>query len=367
MSIYVGARVFWALKRYAYRPKHEVINETPTVSVCIAARNEMHALAQCLDYVLTNDYEKLEILVLDDSSSDGTSRIIHSYAHAGVRFIPGKELPVGWLGKNHAYKILAEEASGDYVLYLDVDTLLGPKSITQLVEQLLANDKAMVSVLPRREDGQRASALFGTVRYMWEIVRASRNSPPSSSALWLIRRKDLLELDKGLEDYGMSLRPERHIAKQLQGNKNYYYIIGTKELGIRYEKHLASQYATASRLYYPLTGHHPVKAFIALLIIFGIVLPYFVFPIAVFEGDYIVGVMAGFVTIISYVWYLAFTLDTYSSSGVVVRFILWPYVLFQELALLIGSYISYATKTVRWKGRKVHAQPNNRDHLVINE
>lgn len=363
----MGWRVIWALRRYAYRPIHDALPDRPSVSVCIAARNEMHALAQCLDYVLTNDYEKLEILVLDDSSNDGTSRIIQSYAHAGVRFIPGKELPAGWLGKNHAYKTLAEEASGDYVLYLDVDTLLGPKSITQLVEQLVLNQKKMVSVLPRREDGQRASALFGTVRYMWEIVRASRNAPPSSSAVWLIRRKELLELDKGLEDYGMSLRPERHIAKQLQASKDYYYLIGTEELGIRYEKHLPSQIATASRLYYPLSGHTPLSAALGLVLFAVLVAPYVVFPIALFTFDYVAGFMAVGVALCSYVWFLAFTLDTYSRHGIVVRSILWPYIFVQEFFLLVYSISSYATRNVRWKGRNVHAQPINREHLVIDE
>ena len=70
-------------------------DELPTVSVCIPARNEMHALEQCLEYILASDYGKLEVLVLDDSSSDQTPHIIRSFAHAGVRFIPGSPLPKG--------------------------------------------------------------------------------------------------------------------------------------------------------------------------------------------------------------------------------------------------------------------------------
>ena len=112
----LATRTAWGLKRYAYRPETTDQNASslPTVSVCIAARNEVHALSQCLERVLQSDYEKLEVLVLDDSSEDDTPHIIKSFAHAGVRFIAGRDIPAGWLGKNHANQTLALEASGDY-------------------------------------------------------------------------------------------------------------------------------------------------------------------------------------------------------------------------------------------------------------
>lgn len=368
VSLYVGWRVLWALSRYKYRAEEiKYDSELPTVSVCIAARNEMHALAQCLDYVLTNTYEKVEILVLDDSSADDTSRIIQSYAHAGVRFIPGRDLPAGWLGKNHAYQTLSQEASGDYVLYLGVDTLIAPNTISQLVSQLVANKKKMLSVLPRREDGMRMSALFGTVRYLWELVYATRNTPPCSGALWLIERDTLLQLDKGLEDYGLSVRPELHLARQLQRTKDYYYIIGTHDLGVRYEKRLLSQFASSERIYYPLSGHRVLSAAVAGIFLGLLAVPYVLFPLAFLWRDYTVGILSIVVSLVTYVWYLAFSIDTYSNHGLLLRSILWPYLVIQEFLLLLHSYLRYTTRTVRWKGRSVHARPANRSHMVIDE
>lgn len=367
ISLWVALRVAWALARYAYRPVAADMVELPSVSVCIAARNEMHALAQCLDYVLTNSYEKMEVLVLDDSSGDETSRIIQSYAHAGVRFIPGKELPAGWLGKNHAYQTLAEEASGDYVLYLDVDTLLAPTSIHQLVGQLLANKKTMLSVLPRREDAFRASALFSTVRYVWELVLSSRWNPPSASALWLIKRQRLLELDRGLKDYGMSIRPERHIAHALQQNKEYYHLIGTAELGVRYEKHWHSLLATAERLYYPMFGHTPLSVLVGLGILGSLVLPFVLVYIAYQQVQPVVLAIALAAILLHYLWFGYFSVRTMAAKGWLLRIVLWPYIALQELLLYIDSCIRYTTGTVRWKGRAMHAQPTKHDHFAINE
>ncbi|MBP9667722.1 glycosyltransferase family 2 protein [Candidatus Saccharibacteria bacterium] len=367
ISAIAGWRIVRALKRYEYIPAKDAASSTPTVSVCIAARNEVHALAQCLDYVLTNTYEKLEVLVLDDSSGDETSRIIKSYAHAGVRFVPGRDLPQGWLGKNHAYQTLAMEASGDYVLYLGVDTLLGSTSIEQLVRQITAKQKSMLSVLPRREDGMHSSAIFGTVRYMWELVFSSPLSPPCSGAIWLIDRKRLLQLDRGLEDYGMSVRPENHIARQLQRNKEYYYLIGTEALGVRYEKHLVSQFASAERLYYPLVGHSVVSAIGGLLALFLLVAPYVAFVWLLATEQYQLCIAAIVVGVLGYGSFMAFSLDTYHKRGLHLRALVWPYLLVQETLLLLHSTIRYLSHTVRWKGRSVHARPANRQRLVIDE
>lgn len=107
-----------SLKRTAVPKLTEVSTTGPSVSVCIPARNETHAMTQCLERVLASDYEKLEVIVFDDNSADDTSVLVKSFAHAGVRFIPGKKLPEGWLGKNHALEVLAQEASGTYIIFL---------------------------------------------------------------------------------------------------------------------------------------------------------------------------------------------------------------------------------------------------------
>src|SRR5690606_15885888 len=134
--------------------------------------------------VLASDYKKLEILVFDDSSTDDTSRIIRSFAQAGVRFVAGTELPEGWLGKNHALDVLSKEASGTYVLFMDVDTVIAPTTIRRLVDDVVYGKKTMVTVIPERADGWRLSVLFGHLRYFWELSVNSVSRPATASALW---------------------------------------------------------------------------------------------------------------------------------------------------------------------------------------
>ena len=94
-TVLTGIRIVSALQRYRYTTVSFDSLEPPTVSVCIAARNERNALTQSLERILASNYERQEILVLDDASEDDTSLVINSFAHAGVRFIPGRELPEG--------------------------------------------------------------------------------------------------------------------------------------------------------------------------------------------------------------------------------------------------------------------------------
>jgi hypothetical protein len=74
--------------------RHYTDKELPSVSVLIPARDETDALQVCLQSLIANDYPKLEIIVLDDCSINRrTPEIIRSFAHDGVRFVPGNIPP----------------------------------------------------------------------------------------------------------------------------------------------------------------------------------------------------------------------------------------------------------------------------------
>lgn len=146
-----SVRLAIGLKKFRFNATmtpSRVIEDTPSVTVVIPARNESHAMTDCLQAVVNSTYPKLEIIVLNDSSADRTSSLIKAFAHDGIRFVDGPSLPEGWLGKNHALHTLVKEASGSYVLFMDVDTRINPDTIEQMVAYAVQENAAMVSVLP---------------------------------------------------------------------------------------------------------------------------------------------------------------------------------------------------------------------------
>lgn len=350
--IFLLASLLKSLKKQRIPRPRTAASDVPTVSICIPARNEMHALTECLERVLASTYPKLEVLVLDDASQDETSIIIKSFAHAGVRFVPGKPLPAGWLGRNYALETLVREASGAYVIFMDVDTFVAPRTVDELIGYGLGKNKAMVSVIPRRYDAYRANVLFGTLRYFWQLVLSGAKRVPVSSSLWLAKRDTLLDILNRLSAFGSEIEPEQKLAQEFKDK--YSCVISDEELGVGYEKRWKSQIDTGRRLLFPLFGKN-LTGFLSGVLFFALLNV----PTAV--------VLAGFIE-----WQLANTLATilliaygslyalYAKYVWTTRWwlavVIWPYTAIQEFLLFIASVWGYTSKSITWKNRSIHAR-----------
>ncbi len=111
--------------------------EEPSISVLIPARNEAVGISQTITAVLANTGVVLEVVVLDDESTDGTADLVRAItAHdSRVRLLEGVELPDGWNGKQHACCRLAESAQYELLLFLDADVQLKPTALQQLTRR----------------------------------------------------------------------------------------------------------------------------------------------------------------------------------------------------------------------------------------
>jgi len=122
----------------------------PLLSVLVPARNEEKRIRPCLESLLASDYPNLEILVLDDHSSDATSDIVRQFARQDprLRLLPGRELPPGWTGKAWACQQLAGQAKGDFLAFVDADTRFADLTLTQAVSLALARKSDLLSLWP---------------------------------------------------------------------------------------------------------------------------------------------------------------------------------------------------------------------------
>lgn len=103
--------------------RFEETAEWPTLSVIIPACNEAEHLEAALESLLAEGYPRLELIVIDDRSTDGTGEIVDRLAASDsrVRAIHIEALPDGWLGKVHALHRGVREARGDWYLFTDAD------------------------------------------------------------------------------------------------------------------------------------------------------------------------------------------------------------------------------------------------------
>ena len=131
----------------------------PRVSILIPARNEERNLEEALRSVLALDYENLEIDVVDDRSTDRTGEILDRMAavEPRLRVVHVRELPPGWLGKNHALWLGAEKATGDFLLFTDADVVFEPSALRRAVGAMVTDRLDHLTASP---EIARPSVLF---------------------------------------------------------------------------------------------------------------------------------------------------------------------------------------------------------------
>lgn len=124
--------------------------EGPLVSVIIPARNESAVIRTCAESVLATSYSRVEVLVVDDRSTDDTAARALEVARTDsrLRVIAGEELPTGWYGKPWACVQGAREARGEILLFTDADTRHQPLLIPHAVAALRATGAGIVTVSP---------------------------------------------------------------------------------------------------------------------------------------------------------------------------------------------------------------------------
>ena len=143
------------LRAYAPPPVHKPGADTdpPSVSVLIPARNEAGAIRAAVEAALQSEHVRLEVIVLDDHSTDATATIVREIAARDqrVRLVHAPPLPPGWCGKQHACAVLATLASHPILGFVDADVRLTPHGLARLAAFLNSSGAGLISGLPRQE------------------------------------------------------------------------------------------------------------------------------------------------------------------------------------------------------------------------
>lgn len=110
-------------------------NDGPSVSVVVAARNEERGIEKGVQSLLGLTYPSLEVIVVNDRSTDGTAAILDRVRKDDPRLVvvTVERLPPGWLGKNHALALGAARARGDLLLFTDADVVFEASTVGRAV------------------------------------------------------------------------------------------------------------------------------------------------------------------------------------------------------------------------------------------
>ena len=125
----------------------------PPVSVVIPARNEERSLEAAVRSHLAQEYPDLEVVAVDDRSTDRTGQILAAISREDprLRIVAGTDPPPGWLGKPHALDTGTKAASAPLLLFVDADVVYHPRALREAVTLLEERRADFLALLPRME------------------------------------------------------------------------------------------------------------------------------------------------------------------------------------------------------------------------
>src|SRR5947209_2752039 len=132
------------------RASESVINQP--VSILIPARNEEHSIAAYMQAALACRHLDLEVIVLDDHSSDRTAAIVRQLAEDDprIKLFQAPALPAGWCGKQFACWVAASLAAKPVLCFVDADVQLTADGLARMIATMRARGVGLISGFPRQ-------------------------------------------------------------------------------------------------------------------------------------------------------------------------------------------------------------------------
>ncbi len=165
-------------------PRDSFATDEDEITVIVPARDEGSSIENTLRTLLASTGVRLQIIAVDDRSSDGTGERMEDVAAEAsggshtLQVMHVKELPVGWLGKPHAMAMAARQARSPWLLFTDGDVMFHPRALEIALREAEARDADHLVLTPTvilRSAGERAmlATMNGLSQWMIRLWKVS--------------------------------------------------------------------------------------------------------------------------------------------------------------------------------------------------
>lgn len=205
------------------------------VSVIIPVYNGEKTIESCIESALSLSFEDIEVIAVDDGSTDTSLQILRDYAQKDKRL---RVLAQKNSGVSSARNLALKHAKGEYVVFLDVDDMLDKNCIEHLIGCILDGVDMVIGSYTqfRSKSGMSFIKRDNTCLTLSEIKDDMHSYDPLFDTPWAklyktdIINKNNLSFDTALalaEDHKFNLQYLKHCRKIAVSDKNvYYYRLG---------------------------------------------------------------------------------------------------------------------------------------------
>jgi chlorobactene glucosyltransferase len=341
----------------------------PLVSLLVPARDEERNIEPCLRALLLQSHPRCEIVVLDDASSDATAAIaertlarhaVPGPDQAGVRgrVVAGRPLEAGWGGKCFACQQLADEARGDWLLFLDADTRLAADGVARALAGARAAGVDLASFLPRYGGASWPNRLVVPWLYFFltglvplpEVTRLRHPRLAVANGQAILVRRDAYRAMGGhaairdhiVEDVSLAIAAKR-------AGLGIALLDGHRWLGCEMYGDTRALVAGFAKSFHSAARRYPLQWASLLTLLALIALrPWLRIAVAPSGVERVLAVLASAVVGATFAGLLLRFRQRWSALGV------WPLALASLLAIaLAGGFAGLLGRELRWRGRPV--------------
>lgn len=332
--------------------KNVVKDSSELVSVLIPARNEERYIEKCIRNVMMQTYSNLEIVIYDDSSTDGTNSIVikTSKEDKRVKIINGESLPDGWRGKNFACWNLSKHAEGNYFLFIDADVTMEKDAVGSALYEIQNKNADILSVFPKQiilSFGEKAVVPFLNWLLISFIPVKFISSPKYKSLAgangqFILWKKETYEKSGGHSAVKNEIVEDIEIAKYLKKNGyNTFLLLSNDLVFCRMYNSFKEAVSGFSKNIYPASASSPLLfIFNILFIVLSNLLPL----ILMFYNEYYIGLIL--IIILQRV-----IVSIVSSQNIFMNILLYPLQMLMLLYISIRSVVHSRSGRSVWKGR----------------
>lgn len=216
----------------------------PSLAIVIPARNEEGSIRACVEAALAQDLDDVEVVVLDDGSTDRTPEILAELAAARpdrLRVVRGGDapLPPGWLGKPWACQRAARHARAEWLLFVDADVRLHPHAAAAALGWAQAHDLGLVSGLGHLETGSfwekvLQPAIGAVIMAGNDLDKVNdpqrRSDRPLANGQFMLFRRDAYEAVGGHEAVAGAVLDDVGMATAVVGAGFHYNVLVMRDL-----------------------------------------------------------------------------------------------------------------------------------------